>query len=159
MSKPPLCALSSCAVVFKDRDRYVSGEFRFRNGYAKSNPRKMVKLWAEKETRNLRRLNAAGLPCPNPLLLRLHVLVMDFLGKDGVAAPRLKDAGLAGGRLATAYGEVVRLMRQMFTRCRLVHADLSEYNMLYWQGHVVLIDVSQSVETDHPRALEFLRMV
>jgi hypothetical protein len=59
-------------LVFKDRDRYVSGEYRFRSGYSKSNPRKMVKVWAEKETRNLRRLHAAGLPCPNPLLLRLH---------------------------------------------------------------------------------------
>jgi RIO kinase 1 len=42
-------------LVFKDRDRYVSGEFRFRRGYAKHNPRKMVQVWAEKETRNLMR--------------------------------------------------------------------------------------------------------
>ena len=42
-------------LVFKDRDRYVTGEFRFRRGYAKSNPRKMVRLWAEKEFRNLNR--------------------------------------------------------------------------------------------------------
>jgi hypothetical protein len=84
---------------------------------------------------------------------------MDFIGKDGIAAPRLKDAGLVGSKLAEAYSEVVYLMRGMFIGCRLVHADLSEYNMLYWQGHVMLIDVSQSVETDHPRALEFLRMV
>jgi RIO kinase 1 len=84
---------------------------------------------------------------------------MDFIGKDGVAAPRLKDAGLSGSKLATAYTEVVYLMRGMYMGCRLVHADLSEYNMLYWHGRVMLIDVSQSVETDHPRALEFLRMV
>ncbi|CAE7788225.1 RIOK1, partial [Symbiodinium sp. KB8] len=42
-------------LVFKDRDRYVTGEYRFRTGYCKSNPRKMVKLWAEKEMRNLKR--------------------------------------------------------------------------------------------------------
>jgi RIO kinase 1 len=42
-------------LVFKDRDRYVSGEFRFRHGYSKHNPRQMVKLWAEKEMRNLKR--------------------------------------------------------------------------------------------------------
>ena len=35
-------------LVFKDRDRYVNGDNRFKNGYSKSNPRKMVKLWAEK---------------------------------------------------------------------------------------------------------------
>ena len=42
-------------LVFKDRDRYVTGEFRFRHGYGKHNPRQMVKVWAEKEMRNLRR--------------------------------------------------------------------------------------------------------
>jgi serine/threonine-protein kinase RIO1 len=50
----------------------------------------MVKTWAEKEMRNLARLRAAGIPAPAPLLLRLHVLVMEFIGDDGVAAPRLK---------------------------------------------------------------------
>jgi hypothetical protein len=33
----------------------VQGDFRFRHGYSKSNPRKMVKTWAEKEMRNLMR--------------------------------------------------------------------------------------------------------
>jgi len=46
----------------------------------------------------------------------------------------------------------------MYHRCRLVHADLSEYNMLYHKGRVYFIDVSQSVEHDHPNALQFLRM-
>ena len=93
-------------MVFKDRDKYVSGEYRFRNGYCKygfssyhfnyieftciisifkhrSNPRKMVKTWAEKEMRNLKRLQSAGIRCPVPHLLKQHVLIMDFLGKDG----------------------------------------------------------------------------
>ncbi|RYY33492.1 hypothetical protein EON62_04185, partial [archaeon] len=116
-------------LVFKDRDRYVSGEYRFASGYAKNNPRKMVKLWAEKETRNLKRLNAAGIPCPNPILLRMHLLLMDFVGHDGVAAPRLKDARLTGAKMTEAYLQVVDIMRAMYQRCRLVHADLSEYNL------------------------------
>ncbi len=75
-------------LVFKDRDRYVSGEFRFRHGYAKHNPRKMVRLWAEKEARNLKRMVAAGLRAPIPVELRDHVLVMQFLGDaDGWAKP------------------------------------------------------------------------
>jgi RIO kinase 1 len=68
-------------LVFKDRDKYVTGEFRFRGGYGKKNPRKMVRTWAEKEMRNLTRLYNAGLPCPKPILLRSHVLLMSFLGK------------------------------------------------------------------------------
>lgn len=43
-------------LIFKDRERYVEGEFRFRKGHCKSNPRKLIKLWAEKELRNLKRI-------------------------------------------------------------------------------------------------------
>lgn len=48
-------------------------------------------------------------------------------------------------------------MRRMYHRCKLVHADLSEYNILYHDGHLYVIDVSQSVEHDHPHAFDFLR--
>lgn len=70
--------------------RYVAEDPRFRSGYSKHNPRQMVKVWAEKERRNLLRLNAAGIRSPKALQLRSHVLVMEFIGTDGVAAPRLK---------------------------------------------------------------------
>ena len=145
-------------LVFKDRDRYVSGEWRFRNGYCRSNPRKMVSVWAEKEMRNLKRLHEAGVPCPEPLLVKRNVLVMKFLGAEGWPAPRLKDAGLSSRRLQQCYWQVVRNMRVMFHKCRLVHGDLSEYNMLYHGGNVIFIDVSQSVEHDHPHSFNFLRM-
>ena len=45
----------------------------------------------------------------------------------------------------------------MYNKCKLVHGDFSEYNLLYQKGIVYVIDVSQSVEHDHPHALEFLR--
>ncbi|KNC83717.1 atypical/RIO/RIO1 protein kinase [Sphaeroforma arctica JP610] len=144
-------------LVFKDRDRYVSGEFRFRKGYCASNPRKMVKLWAEKEMRNYIRLFQAGIPTPRMIMLRQHVLVMEFLGKDGWAAPRLKDATISADRHRSLYMQCVKDMRKMFHVCKLVHGDLSEYNLLYWKQQLYFIDVSQSVEHEHPRALDFLR--
>ncbi|CAO2815248.1 unnamed protein product [Amaranthus hypochondriacus] len=144
-------------LVFKDRDRYVQGDYRFRYGYCKHNPRKMVKTWAEKEMRNLMRLKAAGLRCPTPILLRLHVLVMEFIGKSGWAAPRLKDAALSLDKLRECYVEIITAMRTLFQKCKLVHGDLSEYNILYFEGHLYIIDVSQSVDLDHPHALDFLR--
>ncbi|XP_039025498.1 LOW QUALITY PROTEIN: serine/threonine-protein kinase rio1-like [Hibiscus syriacus] len=144
-------------LVFKDRDRYVQGDYRFRYGYCKHNPRKMVKTWAEKEMRNLMRLKAAGIRCPNPLLLRLHVLVMEFIGKAGWAAPRLKDASLSLDKLRECYVEMIVAMRTLYQKCKLVHGDLSEYNILYFEGHLYIIDVSQSVDLDHPHALDFLR--
>lgn len=150
-------------LVFKDRDKYVTGEFRFRQGYNKSNNRAMVKIWAEKEMRNLRRIHAAGIPCPEPIHLRLHVLVMGFLGSSkGLPAPRLKDVDFdiaePEARWRSLYIELLGHMRVMYQTCRLVHADLSEYNILYHKQRLYIIDVSQSVEHDHPRSLEFLRM-
>jgi hypothetical protein len=52
----------------------------------------MVRTWAEKEIRNLVRMHSEGLPVPAPILLRGHVLLMDFIGKDGWPAPKLKVA-------------------------------------------------------------------
>ncbi|KAI9443085.1 RIO1-domain-containing protein [Lactarius indigo] len=146
-------------LVFKDRDRYVSGEYRFRRGYNRKNPRKMVRLWAEKELRNLRRLCAAGIPCPEPLEVRENVLVMSFLGdREGWAAPRLKDAEIEDQSIYTSlYTELIFNIRKLFHQCKLVHADLSEYNILYHDNHLYIIDVSQSVEHDHPSAFDFLR--
>ncbi|KAK3077355.1 hypothetical protein LTS18_010496, partial [Coniosporium uncinatum] len=152
-------------LVFKDRDKYVTGDYRMRSGYNKHNNRAMVKVWAEKEMRNLRRIYNAGIPCPEPVYLRLHVLVMGFLGdKKGYPAPRLKDVQLSGDdeemqeKWTFFYRQVLGYVRVLYQKCRLVHADLSEYNMLYHQDKVWVIDVSQSVEHDHPRSLEFLRM-
>ncbi|KAK3770258.1 hypothetical protein RRG08_029914 [Elysia crispata] len=144
-------------LIFKDRDRYVSGEFRFRHGYCKSNPRKMVRLWAEKEMRNLMRMYKAGIPCPEPILLKNNVLLMDFIGEDGVPAPRLKDANLQESKAREVYLETILMVRRLYHECRLVHGDLSEFNMLFCKGQAYIIDVSQSVEHDHPHAMEFLR--
>jgi RIO kinase 1 len=144
-------------LVFKDRDKYVSGEHRWRKGYCKSNPRKMVKVWAEKELRNYRRIYSASIPCPTPIFLKDHILLMEFLGKNGWPSPRLKDANLSERYMREAYVQTVLIMRHLYQRCKLVHGDLSEYNLLWHKSQVYVIDVSQSVETDHPSALDFLR--
>src|SRR5438045_2842235 len=56
------------------------------------------------------------------------------------------------------YIQLLGIMQKMYKVCRLIHADLSEYNVLYHENKLFVIDVSQSVEHDHPRSLEFLRM-
>ncbi|KAI2481913.1 Serine/threonine-protein kinase RIO1 [Pyrenophora tritici-repentis] len=153
-------------LVFKDRAKYVEGEFRFRQGYNKSNNRAMVRMWADKERRNLARIHDAGIPSPHAHALRNHVLVMGFVGdRKGKAAPRLKDVRFEGltseeedAKWTDLYLEMLAYMRIMYQTCRLVHADLSEYNVLYHEGKQWIIDVSQAVEHDHPRSLEFLRM-
>lgn len=150
-------------MVFKDRDKYMTGEYRFRNGYNKGSNRDIVKVWAEKEMRNLKRIHASGIPSPQPIDQKSNVLVMEFLGtRKGRPAPRLRDIVFedtdASPRWHAAYLQTLGYMRIMYQKCRLVHADLSEYNMLYHDDKVWIIDVSQSVEHDHPRSLDFLRM-
>ncbi len=145
-------------LIFKDRDRYISGEFRFRHGYCKSNPRKMVALWAEKEVRNLKRLQLAGIDSPVPLILKSNLIVMDFLGKDSNAAPRLKDAEIESEEeLEEIYIKIITILRKLFKECKLVHADFSEYNLLYYEKKIYVIDVGQAVEDFHPNALSFLK--
>ncbi|TFK52439.1 RIO1-domain-containing protein [Heliocybe sulcata] len=158
---PPHLALKiykTSILVFKDRDRYVSGEHRFRRGYSRRNPRKMVRLWAEKEMRNLKRLRNADIRCPEPVEVRENVLAMEFLGdEEGWASPRLKDATIPAEQYPILYKELLLTVRTMFQTCKLVHADLSEYNIIYHDAHLYIIDVGQSVEHDHPHAFDFLR--
>ncbi|CBX96033.1 hypothetical protein IAQ61_004858 [Plenodomus lingam] len=153
-------------LVFKDRAKYVQGEFRFRQGFNKSNNRDMVKMWADKERRNLARIYDARIPSPAPIALHKHVLVMGLVGdRKGNAAPRLKDVRFehlspeeVDAKWTDLYVQLLSYMRILYQTCRLVHADLSEYNILFHEGKQWLIDVSQAVEHDHPRSLEFLRM-
>ncbi|KAJ1608892.1 RIO domain-containing protein [Cryptosporidium canis] len=169
---------------FKDRSKYVEGEFRFRRGYLKSkNPRKMVTQWCEKEFRNLRRIVISGLRCPIPIYIKKHIFVMSYIGDSTNiescnevyetyecendrnvnisenAAPRLKDVPISIGNKSwlRIYIEMIGIMYIMFNECHLIHGDMSEYNTLFYKGHVYVIDVSQSMEHDHPLGLEFLK--
>lgn len=75
------------------------------------------------------------------------------------ASPRLKDAEfqIPPSSYSDLYQELLLTVRTMYHECKLVHADLSEYNILYHDSHLYIIDVSQSVEHDHPHAFDFLR--
>ncbi|KAJ7338744.1 hypothetical protein JRQ81_012646 [Phrynocephalus forsythii] len=141
---------------FKNRDKYIKDDYRFKDRFSKLNPRKIIRMWAEKEMHNLTRMQKAGIPCPEVVSLKKHVLVMSFIGQDQVPAPKLKEVKLSSEDMKEAYNQVVHMMQQLYKECGLVHADLSEYNMLWHKGQVWLIDVSQSVEPTHPHGLEFL---
>ena len=62
---------------------------------------------------------------------------MEFIGKDSVAAPRLKDAIIGSEdekEIIHLYEECLVMMRNLYQTCKLVHGDLSEYNLLYYEG-------------------------
>ncbi|XP_062488823.1 serine/threonine-protein kinase RIO3 isoform X2 [Pezoporus occidentalis] len=156
---PPECAIKVFKTTlneFKNRDKYIKDDYRFKDRFGRLNPRKIIRMWAEKEMHNLTRMQNAGIPCPKVVLLKKHVLVMSFIGQDQVPAPKLKDVTLSSEDMKKAYHQILNMMQQLYKECNLVHADLSEYNMLWHDGKVWLIDVSQSVEPTHPHGLEFL---
>ncbi|XP_021960139.1 serine/threonine-protein kinase RIO3 [Folsomia candida] len=146
---------------FKTRDKYIRDDYRFKDRFSKQNPRKVIHLWAEKEMHNLVRISKAGIPCPAVVVLKKHILVLSFIGSDSKPAPKLKDVKFPIGGdeddlLLSAYNQTVDMMIRLYKQCNLVHADLSEYNILWHENKCYVIDVSQSVEPSHPNALEFL---
>ena len=107
---------------FKTRDKYISDDYRFRNRFHKQNPRKIIHMWAEKEMHNLTRMRAAGMRCPDVVLLKKHVLVMSFIGGGGVPAPKIREAALSSAQVQIAYQQVYDMMHQLYRECNLIHA-------------------------------------
>ncbi|XP_033173646.1 serine/threonine-protein kinase RIO3 [Drosophila mauritiana] len=161
---PPQLLPRECAIKifkttlneFKQRDRYIKDDYRFKDRFSKQNHRVIINMWAEKEMHNLMRMQAIGLNVPDVVVLKKHVLVMRFIGDNHNAAPKLKDARLSDAELSCAYEEIVAAMHKLYNEAKLVHADMSEYNILWFEGKCWFIDVAQSVEPKHPSALEFL---
>jgi RIO kinase 1 len=110
--------------------------------------------WTRREHTILGRLTDAGVRVPHPYGHLRNVLVMEFIGDERGAAPRLKDAVVDDP--AAVYEDLVAQVRKMLTEAKLVHGDLSPYNTLYWDGRVVLIDVAQAIRADHPQARQLL---
>ncbi|XP_066993817.1 serine/threonine-protein kinase RIO3 [Anabrus simplex] len=156
---PKECALKVFKTTlneFKTRDKYIQDDFRFKDRFSKQNPRKIIHLWAEKEMHNLIRMQKAKINCPEVVVLKKHVLVMSFIGENHRPAPKLKDVMLKVADLSLAYEDTIETMKKLYDDAHIVHADLSEYNILWHNGKCWYIDVSQAVERNHPKALEFL---
>ncbi|KAM9886249.1 hypothetical protein OXX79_014321, partial [Metschnikowia pulcherrima] len=85
---------------------------------------------------------------------------MEYLTKGNAQpSPKLRDHPFKDTEdIVYFYQQMLFYMRRMYNKCRLVHADLSEYNSIVHNGKLYIIDVSQSVEPEHPMALDFLRM-
>ena len=68
---------------------------------------------------------------------------MSFIGRDGVPAPKLKDAAehMSSKDMVSALQQIVEMMEQLYSVCHLVHADLSEYNILWYEKEAWFIDV------------------
>jgi len=111
----------------------------------------LIFAWTRREHTILGRLADAGVRAPHPYGHFRNVLVMEFIGSpEGMAAPRIVDVPIDDP--AALYKDLVLQIGRMARDARLVHGDLSPYNVLFHDGRVVLIDVAQAVSADHPEA-------
>jgi len=138
---------------FKRREPYLVGDPRFRT--FRKTTHALVYTWAQKEFKNLQRAFAAGVRVPNPKIVRKNVLVVEFIGKDRVPARLMRDVKLRNP--TKTFERILKHVRTLYEKANLVHADLSEYNVLMWKEESILIDFAQAVLIAHPLSSMFLQ--
>jgi RIO kinase 1 len=136
--------------TFRNISKYLEYD---RLSSVKKNRRGAIFAWANREFRNLERLCEAGVRVPEPVAHQGNVIVMEYIGSAERPAPMLKDAEMETPR--EVYDAIVANMSRMYHDAGLVHADLSEYNVLFHEEPVI-IDVGQMVKREHPMARSFL---
>lgn len=136
---------------FKHMQNYILGDPRFQD--FRRTKRGIVTTWCQKEHRNLEDAYKV-VRVPKPIKFMENVLVMEFIGKKGVPAKTLKDVGCKDWSKTIA--KLVDMIRILYKKTRLVHADFSEFNILMLDDEPVLIDMGQAVSIKHPNAKVFL---
>ncbi len=145
--------LTVAAEFKRGKLQYIEGDPRFR--HVRRDTRSLVFVWALKEFKNLRRALRAKARVPKPIAIKKNVLVMQFIGKNGIPAPRLKE--LPPKNPEIVYSELLEYIRRLYQSAELVHSDISEYNIMMWRGKPILFDMAQAVLLSHPMATTFLK--
>jgi RIO kinase 1 len=140
--------LTSSAEFKKGMMMYIEGDYRFKN--VKRDTRSLITTWAQKEFRNLDAADKAKVRVPKPIAVERNIVIMEFIGKDGVSAPQLKVQPPEDPK--KTYKQLLTFMKRLYQKAELIHGDLSEYNLMTWKGKLVMFDMSQSVPTSHPLA-------
>lgn len=136
---------------FRHMERYLVGDSRFHG--IKKDRRSIVYAWCKKEFSNISRALAAGVSVPKPYAFNANVLVMEHIGTDA-PAPSLSKINVPNPK--KVFDSVISEAKKLYVGAGLVHADLSQFNILLDGERVVLIDFGQAVLSDHPLAEEFL---
>ncbi|MEM3627478.1 MAG: serine protein kinase RIO [Candidatus Bathyarchaeia archaeon] len=133
--------------------KYIEGDLRFKG--VKRDTRSLIFTWAQKEFKNLEQAAAAKVKVPKPIAVKNNVLIMEFIGKNGVSAPSMKEQPPKNPE--KIYSTLLIYLNRLYRRAKLVHGDLSEYNIIIWRGRPVLFDMAQAVPISHPMADFLLR--
>ena len=137
---------------FKDLADYVLGDPRFRN--SPQHFPGILYVWAKKELANLEKFKSIGIRVPQPITLNKNVLVMEYIGTPEQPARPLRDYDMEDpGEMAEW---MLGVIRTAYSKGKIVHGDLSEYNVLITEDEPVVIDLAQAVLLEHWRAQELL---
>ncbi len=132
---------------------YIVGDPRFKK--VPHNISKIIFLWASKEFKNLKRSYKVGLRVPKPIFIKNNILIMEYIGDGPNPAPRLKDVKELND-INSLFEDILSFIKVLYQKANLVHGDLSEFNILYNNHLPVVIDISQAVTTQHPKAEVYL---
>jgi RIO kinase 1 len=113
--------------------------------------------WLGHEFEVMRLLWEAGADVPYPVSFSDDGgLLLEYIGDEARAAPRLAQARLSPVEVAAAWEQLVTNMR-LLVENGWVHADLSPYNLLWWDARLWMIDLPQAVDlVENPHGFEFL---
>jgi len=136
---------------FKKRASYILGDPRFSK--VKTGTRNLVYLWAKKEFRNLTQCIEHNIPSTKPIYVAKNILVMEFVGKNGVPEKTLVEAEVS----QKDYESTISLIKRLYKEAKLVHGDLSEFNIFKAETGLILFDLASGVDIQHPNAHEFLK--
>jgi RIO kinase 1 len=116
--------------------------------------------WIAYEYKTLEMLHGAGADVPKPYAMEKNAILMDYIGDLDTAAPTLNSVRLDPDEETPLFERVIRNVDLLLSEDR-IHGDLSAYNILYWDGAIMLIDFPQVVSPEaNPSAWNiFLRDV
>ncbi len=138
---------------FKKIWPYLEGDRRFFN--IKRTKRGIIYTWCKKEYKNMIiAYEKAKINAPRPIAQLNNVLIMEFLGENFTPAPRLTDVHLENPE--DIFKTIIYFIKKLYKN-NLIHADLSFYNILYFEEKPYFIDFSQGVLTSHPNAEYLLK--
>lgn len=112
--------------------------------------------WASAEWDALNRFWLAGVPVPYPVQIDGTEILMEFIGTDGEAAPRLAQVR-PGAALLESYFDQLRTAMATLAEHGVAHGDLSPFNVLADGDRLVVIDLPQAVDiVANPAGTDFL---
>ncbi|MFO7967327.1 MAG: serine protein kinase RIO [Archaeoglobaceae archaeon] len=143
---------------FRRMDDYLYGDKRF--DVKKLSRKDLIYLWTKKEFKNLSRALKANVRVPEPITSAGNILLIEFLGEEETPAPVLFELGREVENIVDPqelFEDVIENVKKLYQNARLVHADLSEFNIMLFNEKPYLIDMGQSVLIDHPNSMHYLQ--